>query len=216
MEIGICDSTMDLCLEEVKEVPLAEPGPTNGLYQAEKQEVSGMAEEPDWRPYDPTWLVELAREQRADRPWLAEALSRCTRAWQSHEGYIHFVDTAERRSVSSDQLNSPTEGWLLLDIRKDQIVVGVEIYNKLNKGPGVTCPCGFIHNYKTILGHSWLTVHDTEYKQLLALEGTGNKADGTAAQRLRGALYECPECGRLMWRRPGERTYQFFLPEKAD
>ncbi len=45
-----------------------------------------------WKAYDPGWLVELAREQHADKPWLASALSACTRGRYESRAYIHFVD----------------------------------------------------------------------------------------------------------------------------
>ncbi len=36
-----------------------------------------------------------------------------------------------------------------------------------------------------------------------------------ACQELEGELWECPRCGRLLLRRPGESGFCTFLPERA-
>ena len=45
-----------------------------------------------WEPYDPTWLVVLAREQHPDLAWLPEALAACSGCCRESAAYIHFVD----------------------------------------------------------------------------------------------------------------------------
>ena len=32
---------------------------------------------------------------------------------------------------------------------------------------------------------------------------------------LLGRMYECPDCGRLMWSPPGSDDYQIYAPEKG-
>jgi hypothetical protein len=59
-----------------------------------------------WLPYDPTWLVELAKSERPRKKWLHEALADCTLA-QARTccapkiyGY-HFVDAARPNKPGS-------------------------------------------------------------------------------------------------------------------
>jgi hypothetical protein len=37
-----------------------------------------------------------------------------------------------------------------------------------------------------------------------------------ASVEMTGEMWECPKCGRLLWRRPGERTFKTFRPEDGD
>jgi hypothetical protein len=92
----------------------------------------------NWNVYDPTWLVTLAKEQHPDKPWLAHALSQCTRYRRESRAYFHFID-ADRANqpgsiwqfVQNLQLYDRTEGDLILDILTDQRVGGLEFLNKL-------------------------------------------------------------------------------------
>ena len=86
----------------------------------------------EWGPYDPSWLVELAREQYPDKPWLIEALEKCTRYLKSNN-HIYFVSPENPNKAESEwqydmclSMTSPKEGWLILDILKDNRVGGVE------------------------------------------------------------------------------------------
>lgn len=91
-----------------------------------------------WQNYDPTWLVELAKEQATDEPWLPQALARCTSALQQSRAYIYFVepDTPnepgscwqfERSLVLEDERC----GELVLDILQDNRVGGIEFLKYL-------------------------------------------------------------------------------------
>ena len=85
-----------------------------------------------WAAYDPTWLVDLARSQGPDAPWLADALARCTRAAWECEAYLYFFP--KKRSVSFGEniiLESSTEGDLVLDVLADRSVAGVEFLARL-------------------------------------------------------------------------------------
>ncbi len=96
----------------------------------------------DWKPYDPTWLVELAKQQVPEEAWLPAALAACTMASQESAAYIHFVkpvDSDEPSSESSSEwqaqtdltLKHPTEGDLVLDILEGNRVGGIEFLAKL-------------------------------------------------------------------------------------
>jgi len=95
-----------------------------------------MREELTWEPYDPIWLVELAKEQIPDQPWIAEVLTKCTRCSKS-KNHFYFVNPERSNEPGSNwqyemciSLNSPTEGWLLLDILKGNRGGGVEFVEK--------------------------------------------------------------------------------------
>jgi len=96
----------------------------------------------EWKPYDPTWLVELAKAQLPDEPWLPAALAACTRARQESAAYIHFVNPSDPEEPGSEweiqtdlTLKHPTEGDLVLDILEGNRVGGVEFLSKLSGDP---------------------------------------------------------------------------------
>ena len=91
-----------------------------------------------WKPYDPTWLVELAREQLPDESWLPKALAACTTSSRESAAYIHFVNPADPNKPESEWqfqtnliLKHPTEGDLVLDVLKGNRIGGVEFLAKL-------------------------------------------------------------------------------------
>ncbi len=91
-----------------------------------------------WEKYDPTWLVDHAKEQHPDKPWLAKALSKCARCSIESKAYIHFVDPKNANSPGAEWqfeknifLNSPREGELVLDILEGYRVGGVEFLLRL-------------------------------------------------------------------------------------
>jgi hypothetical protein len=93
----------------------------------------------EWKPYDPTWLVELAKAQLPEEPWLPAALAACTSASQESAAYIHFVDPAHPSEPDSEwqvqtnlTLQHPTEGDLVLDVLEGNRVGGVEFLAKLS------------------------------------------------------------------------------------
>lgn len=93
----------------------------------------------DWKPYDPAWLVELAKAQHPEEAWLPAALAACTMARQESAAYIHFVNKADPDEPSSEwqeqmdiTLKHPTEGELVLDILEGNRIGGVEFLAKLS------------------------------------------------------------------------------------
>jgi hypothetical protein len=82
--------------------------------------------------------------------------------------------------------------------------------------PKLACPCGFVHDLSPIPDEGWITVRDREYETLIDAElarRAGDRSMTTRVIGLRGSLYQCPECGRLMWEKPGERTFSVYKPE---
>ena len=76
--------------------------------------------------------------------------------------------------------------------------------------PKLACPCGFVHNLSPIPDDGWLTIRDADYDRLTPDKSTPADERLTVWQELirrSGLLYECPECGRLMWEKPGEKRF---------
>jgi hypothetical protein len=93
-----------------------------------------------WEAYDPTWLVELAREQVPEEPWLPDALSTCRRAWRRSAACTYFVDPTNPNKPGSDWqfdanivVEHPTEGTLVLDVLKDQRIGGFETLDRIEE-----------------------------------------------------------------------------------
>ena len=84
-----------------------------------------------------------------------------------------------------------------------------------------------MHDLSPIPDAGWVTVRDTEYEALLAAEkqrdalhqacpAQASEAYGPAdrvVQQATGRLYECPQCGRLLWRRPADEDCRSFALE---
>ena len=92
----------------------------------------------EWKSYDPTWLVELARESLPEEPWLAEALARCTHAAQERRAYIYFADPSHPDEPGSEWqfhenivLEHPKEGDLVVDVLRGQRIGGVEFLQRI-------------------------------------------------------------------------------------
>jgi hypothetical protein len=95
-----------------------------------------------WEVYDPRWLVELAKAQYPDEPWLAEALAGCTMCHRESDKYIRFVDATSANEPGAAWqfeenrwLKDSKEGNLILDILKGHRVGGVEFYDRLFTAP---------------------------------------------------------------------------------
>jgi len=87
------------------------------------------------RPFDPTLLVALAREQWTDRPELAASFARCTREWPRNQLYSYFMSPMERptkwRFATNLFLAHPTLGTLLVDVMTDQSIGGIEYLDRV-------------------------------------------------------------------------------------
>lgn len=100
-----------------------------------------------------------------------------------------------------------------------------ELYRRLASGvkgisvPKAICPCGYAHNLSPIPDDGWLTIRDRDHDSITPADGS-QAGDYAAAwqkvTRMAGRLFECPECGRVMWSMPGDRcsTFKVFVPEK--
>lgn len=91
----------------------------------------------EWRPYDPSWLVDLAQQQLPDDDRLHASLKKCTEA-SGNIPYIHFVNPRRANRPGSEWqfedniiLEDPVKGELVLDILKDGRVGGVEFLGVL-------------------------------------------------------------------------------------
>ena len=93
----------------------------------------------NWEPYDPSWLVALARDQHPSETWLQTALARCTRCQRESKAYVRFVADRNANEPGSDwqfltnlTLESAEEGFIVLDILVNNRVGGVEFVDKID------------------------------------------------------------------------------------
>lgn len=91
-----------------------------------------------WEPYDPNWLVALARDQHPTETWLPIALTACTRCRRESKAYVTFVDSRNANEPGADwqfltnlTMESPEEGFIVLDILEGNRVGGVEFVDKI-------------------------------------------------------------------------------------
>lgn len=71
--------------------------------------------------------------------------------------------------------------------------------NRLSSMPTLYCPCGFGHDPDD----EWYTIREIDL-------------DVVEENRPMGCLYECPQCGRVIWRKPSSEKYDVFLPADMD
>ena len=95
-----------------------------------------------WEPYDPSWLVALAREQAPEEPSLARSLSDCTTCFRKSPAYVYFVDPTNPNQPGSAWqfrenfvLEHPVRGDIVLDILKDGRVGGIEFLDEVIAQP---------------------------------------------------------------------------------
>ena len=96
-----------------------------------------------WQPYDPAWLVALARRQHPAQPWLAEALSRCTQARGAGTVYVRFVSHRRANQPGSPwqfartiELVDAEAGVVLCDVLQDGRIGGIELVDLETGRPG--------------------------------------------------------------------------------
>jgi hypothetical protein len=76
--------------------------------------------------------------------------------------------------------------------------------------PKLTCPCHFVHSLSAVTNNSWRTVRDVDTERHWAAIEDG---DVSAIVATIGLLYECPQCGRLMWKKPGDAKFLIYARE---
>lgn len=99
----------------------------------------------NWKPYDSSWLCEIAQKELPDEKWLHAALSRCSGVLKESKAYIYFVNPSHPNQEGAEWqfdeniiLDHPTKGELVLDILKEinpgegRRVGGVEFLDKLD------------------------------------------------------------------------------------
>jgi hypothetical protein len=90
-----------------------------------------------WRPFDPSELVALARETLPDQTWVADALSRCTRARVATRYNVYFVNADRPNQPGSEWqfrenvvLESPVDGDIIIDVLQDGRIGSLSRFRK--------------------------------------------------------------------------------------
>ena len=84
--------------------------------------------------------------------------------------------------------------------------------------PKLKCPCGFVHDLSPIPDDGWRTVRDRDHEQMLDDQLAAAQGDKAAMNREIGAcglLYECLECHRVMWQKPGAEQFVVYRPDDS-
>jgi hypothetical protein len=79
--------------------------------------------------------------------------------------------------------------------------------------PKLVCPCGFVHNLSAIPDDGWLTIRDRDHEALTPDASTPPEERLEVWRKMTrqcGSVYECPECGRVMWEKPGEEKFTVY------
>ena len=94
--------------------------------------------------------------------------------------------------------------------------------------PKLACPCGFVHNLTPCPDDGWRAIRDKDMEAYIkhdhaysegfdAPEGSPERdasdLGGRETLRMRTMLYECPQCGRIMWRKLRGENFHIYLPE---
>ena len=94
--------------------------------------------------------------------------------------------------------------------------------------PKLACPCGFVHDLSPIPDDGWRAIRDKDIEKYILHERAYSEgfeaAEGSVEReashsghremlRMRTSLYECPQCGRIMWRKGRDENYHIYLPE---
>lgn len=94
--------------------------------------------------------------------------------------------------------------------------------------PKLACPCGFIHDLSPIPDDGWRAIrdkdleayfrHDRAYSEgfdatKVEAEREASDAGCSEKARMTTLLYDCPRCGRIMWRKERGGSYHIYLPE---
>jgi predicted RNA-binding Zn-ribbon protein involved in translation (DUF1610 family) len=98
--------------------------------------------------------------------------------------------------------------------------------------PKIACSCGFVHDLTPAPDKGWVTIPDSAYDDLVedhiqqhSIAGHGipktesietDKWDACASRiaRRTGRLFECPKCGRILWKKEGSDIYREFTPDE--
>ena len=178
-----------------------------------------MAQGKKFTPYDPAELVSLSVEQHPDKEWLHKALAECTQGSMRSDGaYIEFVEAGNLKWETNVYLHSVSDGMIILDIFEKNIIGGVEFTFLL--GPRSICNCGYVFDYQSTISNLWDVTKKTNYREIKELKQNISTASieekralRKVLRRLQETIFQCPECSRIMWYKPGETLFQVFAPE---
>jgi hypothetical protein len=96
--------------------------------------------------------------------------------------------------------------------------------------PKLGCPCGYVHSLSPIPDDGWITIRDRDYESRreaealfdqLCPEGDPQKQQDRISplemiRRCKRSLYECPECGRILWESEDGAHFRCFRPDPID
>jgi hypothetical protein len=80
--------------------------------------------------------------------------------------------------------------------------------------PKLACRCGYVHNLSPIPDEGWITVRDKDMESMLEAEVKSRQdPEQDQVATFWGRLYECPNCNRIMWEKPGDESFTVYRRE---
>ncbi len=91
-----------------------------------------------WLIYEPSWLIEIVKEQRPEEKGIIENLKKCTRCFKKTRAYYYFIYSETPNTPESDwqfersiTLHSKEYGKIMLDVLKGNEIGGIEFLDRL-------------------------------------------------------------------------------------
>ncbi|WP_395751256.1 hypothetical protein [Prosthecobacter sp.] len=94
--------------------------------------------------------------------------------------------------------------------------------------PKLACPCGFVHDLSGIPDEGWVAIRDKDMEDYIqherayadgfnapeeSEERKASDAGGRAMAQMTTLFYECPKCGRIMWRKTRDEGFRIYARE---
>jgi hypothetical protein len=83
--------------------------------------------------YDPSWIIELVKKQRPDRPDIISALKDCTACRWDSPAYAYFNEGLPLNGGA--MVSDKKEGLIIIDMTECGRVAGIEFVNKIPGPP---------------------------------------------------------------------------------
>jgi hypothetical protein len=88
--------------------------------------------------FDPRMLIDIAREQAPEFPWIADALGACgPGTWESH-AYVRYISSRNRIQPGAEwqfetnvRLDHEQFGTVIIDVLKGNRIGGLEFLDRL-------------------------------------------------------------------------------------
>ena len=109
------------------------PAKLREFYEAVEIATGSQSVAADRVPYDPSWLIAIAREQAPEDTVLLDGLARSTHALEQRPAYVSFVSSANANEPGAEwqfernvTFDDTPYGFVVVDVLKDGCIGGIE------------------------------------------------------------------------------------------